>query len=158
MLLHDFAFKGPPYPTSLDLVNDFRQVAPADKQQLITDLFEKITLYDLKATKAIYRKRADGRYDLALTIDAKKVYADGQGRETETPMNETVDVGAFDVEPASPGYDAGKVIAIQRVPIHTGQQTINLIVGRQPKFAGVDPFNTMITRDSQATITKATAG
>jgi ABC-2 type transport system permease protein len=158
MLLHDFAFKGPPYPTSLDLVSDFRKVAPPDKQQLITDLFEKITLYDLKATKAVYRKRADGRYDLALTIDAEKVYADGQGRETDAPMNETVDVGAFDVEPASPGYSAAKVIAIQRVPIHTGQQTIDLIVGRQPKYAGVDPFNTMITRDSEATITKATAG
>jgi ABC-2 type transport system permease protein len=155
MLLHDYAFKGPPYPTSLDLVNDFRKVAPADKQQLITDLFEKITLYDLKATKAVYRKRADGRYDLELTVDAKKVYADGQGRETAAPMNETVDVGAFDVEPASPGYSAAKVIAIQRVPIHSGQQTIDLIVSRPPKFAGVDPFNTMITRDSEATITKA---
>jgi hypothetical protein len=73
-------------------------------------------------------------------------------------MAETVDVGAFDVEPASPGYDASKVIAVQRVPIHTGVQTIDLIVSRPPKFAGVDPFNTMITRDSEATITKATAG
>ena len=32
---------------------DLRAEAPADKQQLITDLFEKITLYDLKASRAV---------------------------------------------------------------------------------------------------------
>ncbi|HLK23371.1 MAG TPA: M1 family aminopeptidase [Caulobacteraceae bacterium] len=157
-LLHDFAFKGPPYPTTVDLIKDFRAVAPADKQQLITDLFQKITLYDLKAKKAVWRKRADGAYDLALTVDARKVYANGQGKETATPMNETVDVGAFDVEPASKGYGAKDVIAIERVPIHSGLQTIHLVTSRAPKYAGIDPFNTMITRDSEATITKAQAG
>src|SRR5206468_1834639 len=56
-LLHDFAFKAAPYPTSADLVADLRAVAPPEKQQLITDLFEKITLYDLKAKTAVARKR-----------------------------------------------------------------------------------------------------
>jgi ABC-2 type transport system permease protein len=58
--LHDFAFKGPPYPTSLDLVRDLRAEAPADEQQLITDLFEKITLYDVKASHAVAKRRSDG--------------------------------------------------------------------------------------------------
>ncbi len=149
-LIHDFAFKGPPYPTALDLVFDLRQEAPANKQALITDLFEKITLYDLKAMAGVARKRPDGRYDLAITVWARKLYADGQGRETDAPMNETVDVGAFDVEPAKPGYGASKVIAIERRPIRDGLQTLNLVVSRLPKFAGVDPFNTLITRNSEA--------
>jgi hypothetical protein len=29
-----------------------------------------------------------------VTIQAKKLYADGQGRETEAPMSETLDVGS----------------------------------------------------------------
>ena len=157
-LLHDFAFKGAPYPTSLDLVKDLRQEAPADKQQLITDLFEKITLYDIKTTKAVSKKRADGRYDLTLTLDAKKLYADGSGKETEAPMNETVDVGAFDVEPAQKGFSSKSVIALERMPIHSGTQTVTMIVSRAPKVAGVDPYNTMIVRNSEANVTKVTAG
>ena len=157
-LLHDYAFKGPPYPTSLALVNDLRQEAPADKQQLITDLFEKITLYDMKANKAVAKKRADGRYDLTLTLTAKKLYADGAGKETEAPMNETVDVGAFDVEPGQDGFSSKKVIALQPMTIHSGTQTVTMVVSRAPKIAGVDPYNTMIVRNSEANVTKVTAG
>jgi ABC-2 type transport system permease protein len=153
-LLHDFAFKGPPYPTALDLMRDLRAEAPPDKQQLITDLFEKITLYDVKASHAVAKRRGDGRYDLTFTVDAKKLYADGQGHETPAPMDETLDVGAFDVEPGHAGYDAGKAIAVQKLRIRSGVQTVTLTVGRLPKFAGVDPFNELIDRNSEATITK----
>lgn len=153
-LLHDYAFKGPPYPTSAELVKDIRAEAPADKQQLITDLFEKITLYNVKASHAVAKKRADGRYDLTFTVDAKKVYADGSGHETAAPMNETLEVGAFDVDPNDASYNQGKVIAIQRVPIHSGVQTVSMVVSRPPKFAGVDPFAELIDRDASAAITK----
>jgi ABC-2 type transport system permease protein len=147
-LLADHAFKGAPYPTSLDLIADLRAEAPADKQALITDLFEKITLYDLKTTKAVAKKRADGRYDLTLTISARKLYANGQGHETEAPMNETLDVGAFDIEPAKPGFTAKSVIDFERVAIHSGVQTVTLVVKRLPKFAGVDPYNKLIDRNA----------
>jgi ABC-2 type transport system permease protein len=153
-LLHDYAFKGPPYPTSAELVKDIRQEAPADKQALITDLFEKITLYDVKASQAVAKKRSDGHYDLTFTVDAKKVYADGSGHETAAPMNETLDVGAFDVDPAGSGYNQSKVIAVQRMPIHSGVQTISMVVSRAPKYAGVDPFSELIDRDAAAAITK----
>jgi aminopeptidase N len=43
-LIADHAFKGAPYPTTLDFMAALRAEAPADKQALITDLFEKITL------------------------------------------------------------------------------------------------------------------
>jgi aminopeptidase N len=151
-LLHDFAFKGPPYPTSLDLVRDLRAQAPADEQQLITDLFEKITLYDVKASHAVAKRRSDGRYDLTFTVDAKKVYADGRGHETPAPMDEILEVGAFDVSPDHAGYDARNVVALQKERIHSGIQTISLTVNRLPKFAGVDPFSELIDRDSAATI------
>ena len=147
-LLADHAFKGAPYPTALDLIADLRAEAPADKQALITDLFEKITLYDLKTTKAVARKRPDGRYDLTLTISARKMYADGQGREKDAPLSETLDVGAFDVEPAKPGFSGRSVIAFERRPVHSGVQTVTLVVSRAPKFAGVDPYNKLIDRNA----------
>src|SRR5678815_3206805 len=59
--LDKFRFKPAPYPRSVDLIAEFRKVASTpEQQQLITDLFEKITLYDLKVTDAKTRKDGDG--------------------------------------------------------------------------------------------------
>jgi ABC-2 type transport system permease protein len=146
-LLATYAFKGPPYPTSRDLIADIRAEAPPDKQALITDLFEKITLYDLKTTRAVARRRRNGGYDVTLTVSAKKLYADGAGKETEAPMDETLDVGLFDAEPGKTGFDKSKVIEFTRAPIHSGVQTIHLVSDKAPRFAGVDPYNKLIDRN-----------
>ena len=100
-LLKAYAFKGAPYPRSLEFLALLRQEAGPDpkKQALITDLWEKITLYDLKATKAEARKRPDGKWDVTIGIDAKKLDADGKGKETAAPMDEDLQVGLFDKSP-----------------------------------------------------------
>jgi aminopeptidase N len=152
------AFKPAPYPTAAELVADFREVAPADKQQLITDLFERITLYDLKTKTAAAKKRPDGKWDVTLTVDAKKLYANGQGKETEAPLNEAMDVGVFTAEPGKGKFSAKDVLAMQHVPIHTGVQTITVTVAKKPLWAGVDPYNKMIDRNSEDNDIKVTGG
>ena len=154
-LLAKFAFKGAPYPTSLDLVAALRAEAPADKQGLITDLFEKITLYDLQTKAMTVTKRKDGRYDVVLTVEAKKLYADGKGKETPAPMDEVLDVGLFTAMPGDKGFDSGKVVTFVRRPIHTGTQTLTFTVDRAPKYGGVDPYNYLIDRNSDDNVLKA---
>ena len=146
--LSKFAFKGPPYPTSLDLIAAFRAEAPADKQALITDLFEKITLYDLKAVRVSSKKRADGKWDVELSVSAKKLYADGSGHETASPMTETLDVGLFTAEPGKPGFAAKDVVQMTRLPIKSGTQVLHLISPGAVRFAGVDPYNKLIDRNA----------
>ena len=112
------------------------------------DLFEKITLYDLKTTAAKATKRADGKYDVSLTIDAKKLYADGKGKETESSLHETFDVGIFTAEPGKKGYTRESVLRMQRVPLVSGIQNLTFTVDKPPAFAGVDPYNMRIDRNS----------
>jgi aminopeptidase N len=157
-LLADYAFKGPPYPTSAELVADFRAVAPPDKQQLITDLFEKITLYDLKTKSAVARKRPDGRWDVTITVDAKKFYANGQGKETEAPLSEAVDVGVFTAEPGKGKFSAADVLSMQHLPIRSGVRSYVVTVAKKPAFAGVDPYNKMIDRNSDDNDVRVTTG
>ena len=147
-LLAKYAFRGPPYPTSLDLVAAFRAVAPPDKQALITDLFEKITLYDLKAVRAVSRKRPDGRFDVELTVSADKIYADGHGKQTSSPMNETLDIGLFTTDPTKPGFKPADVVQMTRMQIASGTRTLHLIAARPVKFAGIDPYNKLIDRNA----------
>jgi aminopeptidase N len=146
--LAEYAFKSAPYPNSTDLIRRFREVAGPEHQQLITDLFENITLYDVKVTDATAKQRPDGRWDVTLEVDARKLYADGKGKETEAQLNETFDVGLFTVEPGRKDYDAKSVIAVERRPIRSGRQTITMVVDREPKVVGVDPFNKRIDRNS----------
>ncbi|HWW11693.1 MAG TPA: M1 family aminopeptidase, partial [Brevundimonas sp.] len=147
-VLAQYAFKGAPYPRSLDLVAALRAEAPADKQALITDLFEKITLYDVKTTGSTATRRADGRWDVTITVDARKLYADGQGKETDAPLNESFDVGLFSAEPGKGRFNEGDVILLERRPIRTGVQTLRFITTKKPLFAGVDPYNKWIDRNS----------
>jgi len=43
-----FAFRGPPFPTTRELIDEIRRVADDDVQELITDLVERIVLFDLR--------------------------------------------------------------------------------------------------------------
>ncbi len=151
-LLARYAFKGAPYPRSQDLVDALRAEAGDDPvaQQLITDLFEKITVYDLSTQRAVTRKRADGRYDVTLTLNLKKAYADSRGLEKETPIpaGEVFDIGVFSAEPGKPAFSGKDVLAFQRRHLKSGVQTVTLTVDRVPAFAGVDPYNKQIDRNS----------
>lgn len=147
-VLAQYAFKAAPYPTSMDLIGALRAEAPADKQALITDLFEKITLYDIKTTEAVTIKRADGRFDLTLTVLAEKLYADGKGKETKTPLNEAIDVGIFTVKPSDKAFDRKNVQVFERRVLHSGRQTLTFTVNTEPKFAGIDPYAKLIDRNT----------
>jgi ABC-2 type transport system permease protein len=151
-LLAQYAFRSAPYPRSVDLIAALRTEAGADPaaQQLITDVFEKITLYDLKTRTAAVKQRADGRYDVVLTIEAKKAYADGKGAETPVaiPAGEVFDVGVFDAEPGKPGFGKKNVLSFRTAALKSGVQTLTVTVDKPPKFAGVDPYNKQIDRNS----------
>jgi aminopeptidase N len=144
-----YGFKGPPYPTSLDLVAALRAEAPPDKQALITDLFEKITLWDVKATKVEVSRRGDGRYDVRLTVSARKLYADGRGKETPAPMTgESFDFGLFSAKPGVGAFGAGDVILFERRPLSSGVHVYDFVTAKKPTWAGVDPYNKHIDRNS----------
>ncbi|PZR34674.1 M1 family aminopeptidase [Caulobacter segnis] len=146
-LIAQYAFKGAPYPITTDFLTYLRAEAPADKQALITDLFEKITLYDLKAKSASVKARPDGKFDVTITVDAQKKYADGKGKESAAALNEAMDIGVFTAKPGDKGFGAKDVLVYQRRPIRSGVQTFTFTVAGKPRFAGIDPYNTVIDRN-----------
>lgn len=148
-LLAEYAFHSAPYPTSKDLLRHLRAAAGPEHQQLITDLFQKITLYDVKVTQAHKEHRADGKWAVTMDLEARKLYADGQGAETETPLDERFDLGLFTVEPGKKGFDSKAVLTFAQQPVHTGKQTFTLVADREPAYAGVDPYNKRVDRNSE---------
>lgn len=156
-LLDRYAFKGAPYPSTTDFLALLRQEAPGHEQE-IADLFERISLYDLKADEASVKRRADGRYEVSFTVECAKRYADGQGNETEAPLDETVTVGAFEVAPGAAAYDKDSVILLKRMSIKSGRQTLTLVLDKRPKLLGIDPFNERIDRNPEDNVVPVTNG
>lgn len=156
-LVERYRFKGAPYPRSLDLIAELRKEATNPEQQaLITDLFEKITIYDLKAKDAVTKQMADGRWSTRITIEASKFYADGKGKETPAKLAETIEVGLFTARPEAGAFDTADVLSMKRSPIRSGQQVIEVVTAKKPLFAGVDPYNFYIDRDSDDNLVPVT--
>ncbi|MGZ9100183.1 MAG: hypothetical protein ACXW3O_10805, partial [Brevundimonas sp.] len=51
-------------------------------------------------------------------------------------------------EPGKGAFDEDDVVLLERRPIRSGVQTLRFVATRQPRFAGVDPYNKWIDRDS----------
>lgn len=153
-LLEQHAFQAAPFANTRDFLALLREEAGPQHAALIEELFERITLLDLKATNARATQRADGRWDVSFEVQAKKFLADGHGKETEVPLEGTFEVGAFAVEPGRKGYDAKAVLAVERRTVKTGTQTVTLTLATRPAFVGIDPFNTRIDRNSEDNLVK----
>lgn len=158
-LVDRYRFKGAPYPRSLDLIELLRAEADTDEEQaLITDLFEQVTLYDLRAGEATAVQRADGRWTVAVRVEAKKLYADDRGRETEAPLHMRIEIGLFTAEPGRDAFDAKNVILLERQPIRSGAQILRFVTDRRPTHAGIDPYNYYIDRSSGDNVVEVLAG
>src|SRR6185436_13563828 len=89
------AYQEPPYTYTPDLMKILREVTPPAQQGLLTDLFETITVFDMRATTATWTKRPDGKYLVKLAVDAKKMRANGRGVESPLPLDDSIDIGVF---------------------------------------------------------------
>ncbi|UVI40375.1 ABC transporter permease/M1 family aminopeptidase [Qipengyuania spongiae] len=156
-LLDRYRFQGPPYAGSPDLVQGFLGLARNESERdLVRDLLQRITLYDLKADEAKVRRLPDGRYETTLIVEAKKAYADGQGKERTAPLRESIDVGLFTERPGDGAFDRSKVLYLKRRPIASGRQEIRIITRERPIHAGIDPYNTFIDRNSDDNLVETT--
>jgi hypothetical protein len=65
-------------------------------------------------------------------------------------------VGLFSVELGREGYDKSSVLLLEQLPVRSGRQTLRLVVDQAPKFAGVDPFNKWVDRNSDDNLKEVT--
>lgn len=151
--LEKFQYVADPYPTTLDLLTFLKAEANQEDYSFIDDLFKKITIFDLKMKEATAKKLDNGNYQLTLTVEANKFYADGQGEETETDLSAPFDIGIFSKDPdKSKGSE--HVIYFEKHTIEKGENSLVIEVETLPEYAGVDPYIKMIDRNSNDNMRK----
>jgi aminopeptidase N len=142
-LLAENAFRGPPYPSVVTLVEKLRAVTPPDKAYLIDDLFESIVLYGNRADSAGARRRPDGKFEVTIRATAGKVRAGDLGEEHEVPLKDWIEFGVDD-ENGNPLARERRLV--ERRLVERRQQTVTLVVDGRPARAGIDPDNKLIDR------------
>jgi ABC-type transport system involved in multi-copper enzyme maturation permease subunit len=143
-LVQQYAYAPPPYPTSWALVDALRAETPPQYQYLMKDLFEDMTLFSNRTLSATAHKRADGKYDVTIDIETRKYKADAKGNETEVPVNDWIDIGAF-AKPEK-GRKYGRTLYRERLHLAGTRSTHTFTVDELPDKAGVDPFLVLVDR------------
>ena len=133
-----FAFQGPPYPVSTDLIAYLKQVTPPEYQYLYDDLWQNITLYDNRAKSATATRLADGKYQVQLVVDSKKFRSDGRGEEHQIPEHDWIDVGVRD--------KSGNYLYLQKHKVEQDETNLTISVDQPPARAGIDPLDKLIDR------------
>lgn len=145
-LFQRYRFAGPPYPTALDLYAELQAVTPPERRELLRDLFERITLWDLRARKASRERLPDGTYRVDFTLSAVKSVADAIGRDVDVPMNDLVDIAVF-------GDRASEPLYLGKHRLRAGEQTISVTVSGRPARAVVDPHRILLERELSGDVT-----
>jgi hypothetical protein len=153
-LIKQYAYNAPPYPTSWALVDALSEQTPPQYQYLIQDLFEDITLFSNRTLDATACRRPDGQYDVTINIETHKFKAGAQGNETEVPVNDWIDIGAF-AKPEK-GRKYGRTLYRDRVHITQTRSSYTFTTHELPDEAGVDPFLLLIDRSPDDNTKKVT--
>jgi ABC-2 type transport system permease protein len=123
------------------LIQALRAQTPPEYQYLIDDGFDRIVLYDNKALSAKARRRADGKYEVTLEVEAHKVQADGNGAETTVPLADYIEIGVF-----SGAKGEEKPLYMRKEKVTQEKGTYHIVVEGKPTRAGIDPYNKLIDR------------
>jgi ABC-2 type transport system permease protein len=137
------------YPTSDDLLRHLRAATPDSLRPVIEDLFETVTLWDLRATRAEGTDLGGGRYQVDVTVTGRKLRAGPLGDETTVPMNDIVEIGVF-------GADEEAPVWLRKFRYDGRQRTFRIVVNEWPRRAGIDPLHKLIDRELDDNVTGIT--
>ena len=152
-LLDEFTLRDNPLPTTLDLVRHLKVDTSEAEKFLIDDLFNQITLYEMRAEEVSSEELDNGKFKITFKTSAKKFSADGDGRETEQPLDESVEIAMFSNDPNKFGLENRIIYKHQHVVV-SGDNSFEIIVDEKPAYIGIDPFVRFIDRDTGNNILK----
>lgn len=139
--IKEVGFQRPPFTTSRELYEHLKAATPERYAYLLEDMFEKITLYDNRTRSAVVTERADGKFELKLDLQVRKLYADGKGAETPAEtLEDWIEVGAYADEKAQ------EPIYLELHRFDGSSDELTIVLDERPAKAGIDPRNLLIDR------------
>ena len=160
------AFQEPPYTTSIDLLNHIKEVTPDSLNYLLDDMFETITLYQNRVVETKSEKLDNGKYKVDIEFKVSKYRNDEKGRafygdrekdsityqtdEMKKPeysvfLEDYIDIGIFGEDDDENETE----LYLKKYKISSIHNKISIIVDKEPKEVGIDPYNKLIDTNSE---------
>jgi ABC-2 type transport system permease protein len=143
--IEQYAFKGAPFPTTRELLALIRERADPKYSDAITDLFEKIVLFDLKVNEVAMTELDDGRYEVTFDVTANKFEADGEGFETAVEISDWIDIGVLGEKVGE--AEIAEVLHLEKVHLVESSGSFTIKVDQKPVSVGIDPLNKLVDRN-----------
>jgi ABC-2 type transport system permease protein len=152
-LIAEYGLKGPPYPTTKELIEALRSAASEDYQGLITDYWERITFWDLKFGEDIdIKPNVSGGFTIDLTaIVDKRIASEETGKETSVTeiegeeLNEWIEIGFYKQDPKE--TLGGDWLQLERVRVNSAETALTFNLAERPTFVALDPRRLLIERN-----------
>lgn len=137
-----------PFVTTGEFLPYIKTVTPDSLKYFVEDGWEKIAIYENRITKASYQKVKEDEYMVKLTVNSKKIYYDGLGKEIGKGQGKDyIDIGIFTEEGKNKkGMTTKTPLYLKKHWLGEGEHTLEFIVKGKPLKAGIDPYNKLIDR------------
>ncbi len=89
-----YAYKEPPYPTTLDFIDVLESKVPDSMKYIIDDYLKQITFYDSRV-KEVQLDSTPSNYNVTVDLSISKTWSDSLGNETNKPINDLVFIGLY---------------------------------------------------------------
>ena len=143
--LQDFGQKGPPYPTTLELISYLKDAAGPDFHQLIEDQWNRITYWELSYGEGDVKitQNQDGTYlvEIPFEID-KKISSEEKPKQVSVTeidgeeLREWVEIGFYE---NAPKEKWSAWTALERIQATQENSILSFTVKERPYYIALDP-------------------
>ncbi|PQJ20813.1 M1 family metallopeptidase [Tenacibaculum sp. SG-28] len=132
------------YPTTEDLMQYLKEVTPDMYQNTLTDLLEKVTIYDCKILDVICRERNDKNYELRITVGAKKYHILENGTKQVAPLKDWIDIEIY----GENADGSSKIIALKEYKLDKNKSSFTILLSEKPSKVSIDPYYKLIEKNT----------
>jgi hypothetical protein len=129
--------------TSIEFLEELYKVTASEYHVLINDWFKRVITYDLSIAEVAHNELDNGKYELTITLNAKRFETQESGEASPIGINEPIPIGLFERHPSWIGKDGG-TIYLQPHQISADGQEIKVIVDQLPRYVSIDPYGTRV--------------
>ncbi len=119
-----------PAPKSMDLLNCFYTVAPADAHPKIDELFKQVITYDAKVKSVSVQQLKAGGYEVSFKATMSKYETTGSAKQQAVTPDPYLEVGITNA-------DGGQVVKV--FPVVKGKIVGKVITNQKPVLLVLDP-------------------
>lgn len=140
-------YQEPPYTTALEFYDFIQRATPDSLKETVSDMFERIVVFDNSIKSWSYKKTSDGRYKITAVIGSVKTRSDSLGKAEEVVPSDWVDLGVFAKNEKRPKTQ-GQPVYMKKIKLSATVQHLELVTDKEPYMLGIDPYNKLIDKNT----------